>query len=40
MMREAQVKEICEKVSEEHFKALQDLRSEKEKLLVKNGKLA
>ena len=39
LLRDAHVKEICEKVGEEHFKELQALKLEKQDLLDQNGKL-
>ena len=38
-MRDQQVKQICEKVGEDHFKELQAIKMEKKDLTESNGKL-
>ena len=39
LLREAQVREICEKVGEDHFQEIQRLKAETTELLERNGKL-
>ena len=40
LLREEQVKEMCEKVGEDHYKETEILKKEKAELIESNGKLA
>ena len=39
LLRDTQVKEICEKVGEEHFAAVKALEAEKTRLIEQNGSI-